>query len=189
MHDSIVDDSVLVAEAIAGNGDAFKKLVERHEGAVASTVVGMLGQTEEAKDVGLEVFVRFHRSMHRFRGDANLRTYLTRIAINLSLNELKRRKRSSQRFEPLAEVEHQSAGPTPSMVLEQSERDRMVRDAIASLDPTFRSVVVLRMVDGRSVKETAAILDVPEGTVLSRLARAQQKLRSIIKPLLTNHDE
>ncbi len=81
-----------------GDEEAFRCLVERYEGAVAATVIGMLGPGGEVDDVGQEVFVRFYRALDRFRGDSSLKTYLTRIAINLSLNELKRRRRWLDRF-------------------------------------------------------------------------------------------
>ena len=189
MDDIVVTDNILLSRAVNGDRSAFSALLERHEGAVAATVIGMLGNTEEAKDVGLEVFVRFYRSMSQFRGEANLRTYLTRIAINLSLNELKRRKRMTGRFEELEPETLHSSDPSPEEMAIGSERNAMVRSAIEQLDPGFREVVVLRLVQGLSVRETAEILEVPIGTVLSRLSRAQKKLRSMIKPLLANYDE
>ncbi len=81
------DDRSLVDRAQSGDEQAFRILVERYEGAVAATVIGMLGHG--AGDVGQEVFVRFYRSLSRFRGEAAVKTYLTRIAINQSLNALK----------------------------------------------------------------------------------------------------
>ena len=81
-----------------GNKDAFNKLILQLEPKVSATVYGMLGFCQEAEDVGQETFVRLYKSMSQFRGEANIETYVTRIAINLSLNELKRRKRRSFLF-------------------------------------------------------------------------------------------
>jgi len=184
-----VEDAALVKSVRDGDSAAFRHLVERHEGAVAAVVCGMLGQTAEARDVGLEVFVRFFRSIDQFRGDANLKTYLTRIAINLSLNELKRRKRDVSRYLPLDDYDQIAGGPSPETELVTAERTKMVRNAIRELDTPFREVVVLRMVEGLSVRETADTLGIPAGTVLSRLARAQTKLRSLITPILENYNE
>ncbi len=189
MDDDLDLDRRLVADAAAGDRSSFSTLLERHEGAVAATVVGMLGKTDAADDVGLEVFIRFFRSIDQFRGDSNLRTYLTRIAINLSLNEIKRRGRNANRFQQLESEEYVSDEPSPEQAVMQAERDQMVRTAIEQLETGFREVVVLRMVQGLSVKETAEVLEIPSGTVLSRLSRAQNKLRSMIKPLLANYDE
>ena len=81
-------DAALIARARAGDGAAFRRLVERSERVVASTGIGMLGPGDDADDVGQETFVQFHRALDRFRGDATLKTYLVRIAMNLSLNAL-----------------------------------------------------------------------------------------------------
>src|SRR5690606_11813615 len=95
------DDQRLIASAMNGDIASFKVLVQRHEGKVAGIVKSMLGDTPEALDVGQEVFIRFYESMKNFRGNASLATYLGRIAINLSLNELNRRKRKQRLFESL----------------------------------------------------------------------------------------
>jgi hypothetical protein len=86
-------DSQLIAAARDGDPRAFANLVERYENKIARTVIAMLGDSAEADDVGQETFIRFYRSLDSFREESALGTYLTRIAINLSLNELKRRKR------------------------------------------------------------------------------------------------
>ncbi len=174
-------DQQLIALSRKGNMLAFRQLVEKHEVQVRSTVIGMLGDTPEAEDVTQEVFIRFYRSLEKFREEAALSTYLTRIAINLSLNELKRRKKknlwlgSLKKGSPAFELEDQSVNP------ERSEMKDLLRKALNELDADFRAVVVLRLIDGYSVKETAEILNVPEGTVASRLARAQKKLKSILQ--------
>jgi RNA polymerase sigma-70 factor (ECF subfamily) len=175
-----VTEQELVAAAREGDDDAFEELVRCHEAAVAATVIGMLGNCDEAEDVGQETFIRFYRSLKSFRGESSVRTYLTRIAMNLSLNELKRRKRRLSLFsrKPVEEF-HDLAAPrtTPHTGGDTG----LVRWAIGKLDLRFRSVVVLRLIEGYSTEETARILDVPLGTVLSRLARAQEKLRVLLK--------
>lgn len=175
-------DTQLLQQAREGSGDAFKELVRRYEPRVAATVIGMLGRCPEADDVGQETFIRFYKAMHDFRGDSELGTYLTRIAINLSLNELKRRKRRFGLFPKSTDAVLDLADETDRHGA--SETRNLVRQAIQQLEPDFKSVVVLRLVQGYSTKETAGILNVPEGTVLSRLSRAQKKLRTILGPVL-----
>lgn len=176
-------DQDLIARARAGDDTAFRDLVERYEGRVAATVIGMLGPGDEAEDVGQETFIRLYRSLDRFRGDSSLGTYLTRIAINLSLTALKKRKRWMSRFVSGDETERvfPEAAVDPRGDLEREDQARMVRAAVGRLVANHRAVVVLRMIDGYSTRETARILDIPEGTVMSRLARAMDRLESELK--------
>jgi len=177
-----ISEKDLVQKARNGDNDAFQRLVEQNEHRVAGTVIGMLGNCPEADDVGQETFIRFYRSLDKFRGDASVGTYLTRIAINLSLNELKRRKRKNalifSRNEEKMETASDKNDPKKKKELEE-----IVRLGIEKLDPKHRAVVVLRLMEGYSTNETAEILRLPAGTVLSRLARAQKKLREILTPL------
>lgn len=182
---SSLNDLELIGEARKGNEGAFATLITRYEQQVAKTVLGMLGNTPEADDIGQETFVRFYQSLHNFRGDSGLGTYLTRIAINLSLNELKRRKRSMSLFFSANILEEKKFDqPDPEDVEDSRDTKEIVQKALQSLEPKFRSVVVLRLLDQYSTKETAEILDLPTGTVLSRLARAQTKLKSILDKLI-----
>ncbi len=173
------EDKALVKAALSGDPKAFGQIVGKYRPVVAQTVMGMLGNCPEAEDTGQEVFIRFYRSMHRYKGDASLGTYLTRIAVNLSLNELKRRKvrnltNLEEKHDPVYADKHS---------FEQRDRAEWVEKALALLDEKYRAVVVLRIIDGFSTKETASLLHLPVGTVLSRLARAQEKLKTILKKL------
>jgi len=176
-------DQVLIDRARAGDDRAFRDLVERHEPRVAATVVGMLGSGDEAEDVGQETFIRLYRSLDRFRGESSLGTYLTRIAINLSLTALKKRKRWISRFVSQDETERDlpEASWDPRGELERKEDVRRVREAVERLAPNHRAVVVLRMIDGYSTRETSEILGIPSGTVMSRLARAMERLEREMK--------
>lgn len=167
-----------------GDQLAFTTLVDRYRTKVAKTVFGMLGNTAESDDVGQEVFIRFYQSIDNFRGDSSVGTYLTRIAINLSLNELKKRKRKAFLFYQKNDDEHVEIDLADDLnVGEVHENKELVEMALASLDPKFRSVVVLRLIQGYSTKETSEMLDLPQGTILSRLARAQDKLKVFLTDL------
>ena len=178
-----LSDRHLIDRARAGDERAFQDLVERYEPRVAATVIGMMGPGDDADDVGQETFIRLYRSLGRFRGESSLGTYVTRIAINLSLTALKRRKRWTSRFvrQDDRERELPEASWDPRGEQDREDTARMVRAAVERLAPNHKSVVVLRMIDGCSTKETAEILGIPVGTVMSRLARAMDRLQIDMK--------
>jgi len=149
---------------------------------VAATVIGMLGHCTEAEDIGQETFIRFYQSLDRSGGDARIGTYLTRIAINLSLNEIKRRKRRRKLFFSNSDDKIENI-PDKNNAMNQKDNKKIIQIGLEKLEPKLRSVIVLRLIDGYSTKETANILNLPLGTALSRLARAQIKLKEILTPL------
>jgi RNA polymerase sigma-70 factor (ECF subfamily) len=181
---AVQSEQDLLTLAREGNQNAFRELVNRYQEQVAATVIGMLGPGLEAEDVGQEVFIRFYKSLERFRGDSALGTYLTRIAINLCLTTLQKRKRA-RIFSFFSGREEGPELQVADTGLNQDQRDSqaLVHEALQQLEPDFRAVVVLRMLEGYSTKETAQMLDIPTGTVLSRLARGQKKLREILNRL------
>jgi RNA polymerase sigma-70 factor (ECF subfamily) len=175
-------DEQILEEIKSGNDSIFRELILRYESQVARYVKSMLGNCPEADDVGQEVFIRFYNSIDKFRGESTVGTYLTRIAINLSLSELKRRKRRNLFFTRQSEE-----GPDiPDINANNGYDDEkeIIRQAIQKLEPKFRSVIVLRLYDGFSTEETAKILKIPIGTVFSRLARAQKKMKEILSPYI-----
>lgn len=176
-------DAEFLARARSGDALAFRTLVERYESAVARVVVGMLGDSDEADDVGQETFIRFHAALTDFRGDASLVTYLQRIAMNLSLNALRRRRVHRLRLfsrdrsrTPLGEP------PVEAYDAERTERIITVRRAVAQLGERQRTVVVLRMLVGLSTNQTASVMQLPRGTVMSRLARGMAELERLLGP-------
>ncbi len=188
------EDRLLLEAARSNDDKAFKELVKKYESKVARTVIGMLGYCPEAEDIGQETFFRFYRSLHSFRGEAGIGTYLTRIAINLCLNEIKRRKRREKFFFSRPRLKSDDTGALQDEFMNniadnqpgpgEIETKELVQQGIQQLEPPFRAVLVLRLLDGYSTSETAEILKIPVGTVLSRLARAQVKLKEILQPFL-----
>ena len=177
------DEGELIKASINGDKLAFNEIVIRYRKMVARTVKGMLGDSVFAEDVGQEVFIKLYYSLPEFRGNAKLSTYIQKIAINLTLNEIKRRKRFFSMFSQKGNsemYEFEVAGPDTEGRNEASE---IVWKALNCLDPKFRTVIVMRMLQGYSTKETAEILDLPLGTVLSRLSRAQEQLKDILQKL------
>ncbi len=177
--DKYADDVSLVKAAMSGDQNAFETIVNKYRIMVAKVIVGMLGNRADTDDIGQDTFLRFYRSMHQYKGDAALGTYLTRIAINLSLNELKRR--TSHRWLSL-ETKHESFH-ADERSYHDSDNAELVEKALAQLEIKYRTVIVLRIIQGFSTKETAELLNLPLGTVLSRLARAQEKLKPILQRL------
>ncbi|MEL6923437.1 MAG: RNA polymerase sigma factor [Bacteroidota bacterium] len=178
-------DIELIGKVKAGNQLAFRMLVERYEQQVRRTVLGMLGQVPEADEVAQDVFIRFYRSIENFKGEAKLGTYLTRIAINLSINALKKRQQKNKRWLSIFQREEQVIQlPDPSADPVRFETSELINKAIQKLEPEFRAVVILRLVEGYSVKETAEMLQLPQGTVASRLSRAQLRLKAMLQTIL-----
>lgn len=177
-------DKELVAATINGETAAFGEIVRRYESAVAATVIGMMGPGDEAEEVGQVTMIKLYQSLDRFKGDAHLKTYVTRIAMNAALDALRRRKRNLLRFfepqtndqgsweETLANDENHA---------EAFENRQLVQYALSKLKPEFRSVAVLRLMHGNSVDEVAEILGIAPGTVLSRLSRAKKQLTDVLK--------
>jgi len=176
-------DNELIKASIEGDRFAFEEIVNRYQKMVARTVKGMLGDQAFAEDIGQEVFIKLYYVLAEFRGEAKLSTYIQKIAINMTLNEIKSRKRFYSLFLNKGDEEtykHDIPDQDNEIKCDASE---IVNKALLSLDPKFRIIVVMRMIQGYSTKETADILDLPLGTVLSRLSRAQEQLRGILEKL------
>lgn len=179
------DDLELLKRASDGDDSAFRVLVERHESAVARVVTAMLGPGDDADDVGQETFVRLFQAKQDFRGDSQLRSYLIRIAINRCCDVLDRRKRQATWLRLTGSDDDTTvhlAAPEPTESIEIAERNEALRLAVESLDAKHKAVVVLRILEERSTRDTAALLGVPEGTVMSRLTRALSKLKVTLGP-------
>ena len=177
------DDMYLVKATLEGDKLAFSEIVSRYRRMVAKLVHGMLDDTVYAEDIGQEVFVKLYNSLKDFRGEAKLSSYIQKIAVNLTLNEIKRRKRFFSTFSNVDGEEVYEIEFADSADAEQREAKEIVHKALMKLEPKFRVVVVMRMLQGYSTKEIAEILGVPLGTVLSRLSRAQEQLKEILKKL------
>ena len=177
------DDTDLVKASIEGDKIAFGEIVNRYQKMVARIVKGMLGDSVFAEDIGQEVFIKLYYSLSEFRGEAKLSTYIQKIAINLTLNEIKRRKRFFSMFSQKGNNEMYEYEVADFDSEEKREASEIVNKALMRLEPKFRIIVAMRMLQGYSTKETAEILDLPLGTVLSRLSRAQGQLKDILDKL------
>ncbi len=177
---STAEETELVRAALDGNKNAFGEIVSRYQRMVARTVKGMLGDSVFAEDIGQEVFIKLFYSLSEFRGEAKLSTYIQKIAVNLTLNEIKRRKRFFSMFSQKANNEMYEYEIADHDTEEKKEASEIVNKALLAMDPKFRIILTMRMLQGYSTKETAEILDLPLGTVLSRLSRAQEQIKKIL---------
>ncbi len=177
------EEAVLVKAALDGNKEAFGDIVTKYQKMVARTVKGMLGDSIFADDIGQEVFIKLFYSLSEFRGEAKLSTYIQKIAVNLTLNEIKRRKRFFSMFSQKGNNEMYEFEVADQDNEERRDSKELVSKALLAMEPKSRIILTMRMLQGYSTKETAEILDLPLGTVLSRLSRAQEQLRNILEKL------
>jgi RNA polymerase sigma-70 factor, ECF subfamily len=177
-------ESALVQRCAAGDEVACTELVNEHQRMVIQLAMNLLGDRDEAVDLSQEVFLRVFRTIHRFRGQSSLRTWIYRIAVNQARNRhrfWRRRHRADQVSldEHLAKHgEFVSEGDaTPERVLAQKELAARLQAALDRLPFDQRTAIVLREIDGLSYDEIAFSLGLAIGTVKSRLTRARQALR------------
>ena len=177
-------EAALVQRCASRDEAACADLVAEHQRMVIQLAMNLLGDRDEALDLSQEVFLRVFRTIHRFRGQSSLRTWIYRIAVNQARNRhrfWRRRHRADQVSldeHVAAHGEFLSGGEsTPDRVLAQKELAHRLQRALDSLPFDQRSVIVLREIDGLSYEEIAYSLGVAIGTVKSRLTRARQLLR------------
>jgi len=181
-------EAALVRRCCQGERAAFDSLVARYAARVYNLALRFTGNADDASDAAQESFVRAFRAIRKFRFQCSFATWLYRIAVNTCLDEVKRRKR---RPAPLSDFEFGSADGGPpvertegnpdSLMSERLRRETVLR-AVLSLPEVHRVVIVLYDLQGHSYDEIAAILNLPLGTVKSRINRARLALRAILEP-------
>jgi RNA polymerase sigma-70 factor (ECF subfamily) len=182
--DHAADPPGLLDRLRAGEPRAFEELVRGYQHRVFGVAVRMLGSRAEAEEIAQEVFLRAHRAVADFRGDAKLSTWLYGIASRLCLNRLASGDRRRVREGEELLLRLPSAGPDASVELERAEISSALRQAIAELPEERRVVVVLRDLEGLSYEEIAQALDLEPGTVRSRLHRARLDLKDKMERFL-----
>jgi RNA polymerase sigma-70 factor, ECF subfamily len=183
---AVSDDSQLIEEALNGHSEAFGQLVLKYQDRLFNTVFHVVGHAEDARDIVQEALVQAFLKLDSFRHDSAFYTWLYRIAFNVAMTQ-KRRKRptvSTDRLKEAGNVETPDNGDNPAESLERKERCSRIRDAIARLDDEYRAVLVLREIDGCCYETIAEVLDLPVGTVRSRLHRARLQMRDQLKEML-----
>ncbi|NPV28790.1 MAG: sigma-70 family RNA polymerase sigma factor [Firmicutes bacterium] len=185
------DTQALIRRARAGDVRAFEELVTLYEEKIYTLSFYLAGNHADAQDLAQEVFVKAYLGLKSFRQEADLGTWLHRIAVNLWLN-MQRRQKASETLsldDPIRTFEGEitravaAADPAgdPAEALEGKELQRLVQKALLNLPEEFRTVLVLREMEGYSYEEIAAIMECSLGTVKSRLNRARQAIREKIE--------
>jgi RNA polymerase sigma-70 factor, ECF subfamily len=168
-------DARLVKRASRGDRDAFGDLVARHRDRVWAIALRMCRDPEDAEDVLQETFLSAWRSIGRFGGRSEVSTWLYRIAVNKSYDQIGRRRES-------ATLDEQNEPAAPIDAGEQRERRVAIERALQTLTPEFRAVAVLCDILGLTPAEAAEIVEIPEGTAKSRLFRARAELARALAP-------
>lgn len=185
-NDSDALDLLAVQKTLQGNPGAFSELVERYTPLLFSLAYRMLGNREEAEDAVQEIFLRTFGSLHRFRLSARFYTWLYSIALNWLRSRLRwmrlraRRELGAEAGGPQTPAE--SPGVDPADRLAAREAERLLQEAIGALTPRYRAIFVLRHAQGLSIADISALLNLPEGTVKTRLHRARMMLKKRLFP-------
>jgi RNA polymerase sigma-70 factor (ECF subfamily) len=180
------DDRRLIAECLAGNTTAFGMLVRRYQDRLFNAVLRVVDSSEDAADVVQEAFLNAYQSLNSFKGDSEFFTWLYRIAFNAAISLRRKRKAvvsidGASDEKGIAEPVDSSEYSRPGATLERSEEDGQLLAALARLSPEHRAVLVLKDLEGQKYEDIAEVLDVPIGTVRSRLHRARLELRDLLQ--------
>lgn len=180
--ESPLDDVELIELVRSGSSHHFAILVGRHQNRIFQFVFSLLRNRQDAEDLTQEAFVGAFRKLHSFEGRSSFFTWLRRLAYNLCIDHLRKQKsRKSDLSTPDTSylVAPQSANPMNR--IEERETIDAVRSAMDQLSEEQRSIVCMRDIDGMDYSEIASVLDIPIGTVRSRLHRARLELKSVFE--------
>ncbi len=178
-------DDVLITLFQSGEEEVFRILVERYSQRVRNLIFSIFNEGSLVDDIAQEVFIRVYEALPRFRFESSFYTWLYRITVNKSRDEL--RKRRTKKFFSLHSMLDASSDELQSKIRvfpEDNSAKELVNKGLQQLPDKFRIPIVLKDIDGLSYEEMAEILQCEVGTVKSRLSRARAMLRSILAPLL-----
>jgi RNA polymerase sigma-70 factor (ECF subfamily) len=190
-----LSDHNLLEATRTGDEAAFTELVRRYRNQITNYIYRITNDYDASVDLAQETFMRLYRAADRYQQSHAFSTYIYRIATNLAISELRRRKRrrlvsltgffqGREQGEEASEFDPPDARPLQDSTLIEGERRTAVARAIATLPDKYRAPLVLRDIDGRSYEEIARILEMSEGTVKSRINRARTFLRDKLKAYL-----
>ena len=181
------DDSQLVKAVLGGHSEAFRVLVDRYKRRVYRVARRMVRDHDEADDIAQETFVRAYRALDTFDQSRRFYTWLFRIAVNLAINAAdRRRRRATDSLDARAQARGFEIAGSDDLAQRASygELSNAVGKALRDLPDGMREVFVLRTFDELSYEEISEVLGVPKGTVMSRLARARERLQTALAPYL-----
>jgi len=185
-----LDDAALVVCVRAGEREAFRQVMQRCNQRLYRVVRGVLDDEAEIEDVMQEAYLKVFEKIETFRGASSLATWISRIAINEAIQRLRRRHptvdidnldNAASGAGSVVSLPLRAADGDPAAAVARDELHRLLERAVATLPPTFRSVFLLRDVEGCSTEETAELLAIRSETVKTRLHRARQLLQSELR--------
>lgn len=177
------DETQLVTQAQNGDRNAFSELVRLHAQGVLNVIYHMCGDAQLAEDAAQEAFIRAWQNLSSYRAGTSLRNWLYRIAVNAGTDMLRKEKRILP--DAIEDLHLADGAPGLEALVSQRERTAMVQAAILSLPDASRAVLVLREYEGLSYQEISSALDIPLGTVMSRLSYARNLLKEKLEPQLS----
>ena len=190
------DDRAIVERAQGGDKEAFRILFDRYNRRVYAVALGVVKNPADANDVVQDAFVKVHKHIAKFEGSSSFYTWLYRIAMNLSIDHVRRNakrrhidyddqvKRDPSRIEGDGTLMPSTAEANPARNALRKELGEAIHDALQELPEHHRAVIVLREFEGLSYEEIADVLEVPKGTIMSRLFHARKKMQTSLEPYL-----
>jgi RNA polymerase sigma-70 factor (ECF subfamily) len=183
-------DKKLIAEALTGNQDAYRTLMERHRPAIFHIVFKFVREKEATADLVQETFMKAFASLETYRSEYKFSTWLYRIAANSAIDFLRKQRIKTLSLDSsMVDYDDRSEYDVPDLTyhpekdLEERERRFSIQEAIDSLPEKYRQVIIYRHKDDRSYEEIAAALDIPIGTVKARIFRARELLKKKLKSM------
>jgi len=186
-------DQALVLAAQSGDREAFRGLYEVYHRRAFAVALGVVKNPEDATDIVQEAFVKVHKHLASFQGTSSFYTWLYRIVMNLAIDHIRRSKKSRQvdYQDGVAREEDDATGLSPSIgtanprkAVLQRELSDAIQAALDELPEYHRAVIVLREIEGLSYEEMSEALEVPKGTIMSRLFHARRKMQQALSPYL-----
>lgn len=188
-----LSDLQLIDATIAGDTCAFDELIQRHQDRLVHSLQHSLGSREEALDVAQQAFVQAWRNLSTFRGEAAFYSWLYRIARNVSVSRIRKLRINSGSLDHLQDAagfepvdSRPDSDPEHSML--QAEQVQLLQTALNEIAEEFRQPLVLKEIDGLPYEEISGILDIPIGTVRSRIFRARQELIEKLRRLSKSNE-
>lgn len=178
-QDANNEERMLITRAKQGNVEAFETLVRKYQQSIYYLCKGMTGSHQSADDLSQDTFIKAYFALDRFQDGMNFFTWIRKIAVNNSLNFLKKSKREEPLGENVENVRYRSSlgQEMPHEMLRRNRMEQTFKKALKALPPEQKIVFVLRVFENQSYKEIARLLNITKGTVMSRLSRAREKIK------------
>lgn len=189
-----LDDLTLVNRSKEGDQRAFRMLVERYQRKVYAVALGMVKDPEEARDVAQDAFIKVHRYLDNFKGDSSFYTWLYRITCNLAIDRIRSRRGEGVGFDEKVGVSEEETaeagflstrlGTNPQKSALRRELAEKMAEALEQIPEKHKEILLLREVEGLSYEDLSRVLDIPKGTVMSRLFHARAKMQKLLEGYL-----